>query len=86
MSPTSKHEEIPRELLLPLRYDSISLLDEEGWIAINHVLKLDFMKKFEADGDFLVSIGHGEESTNQRRTVYELDKSQTRIRSIKRPP
>ena len=85
MPVTNKYEKISRDLLLRRRCDSLSILDDEGWIPINHVVKLDFVKKFEDGESIVLATGHGAGSIKDA-PVYEIDGSQTRFRCTKRSP
>ena len=59
MPTANKYEKVSRELLLPLRYDTLSVLDEEGWISLSHIPELDSAKKLEIDETCLIEIELG---------------------------
>ena len=80
---TNNYGRISRELSQPLRYDTMGLCGEEGWIAIENVLKMGILKKQEIDEETLLAIGNGSGSLKDG-PIYELDISKTKMRSVNR--
>ena len=58
-------------------------MDEEGWVDIQDLIKLECIKKFDADYGIMLAIGKGLGS-GQNRPIYEINKIRTHIRRIGR--
>ena len=69
---SNKYAGVSRDLLLPLRYDTLSVLGEEGWISLNRIPQLDFAQKLDINEACLIEIGLGAGSMKDA-PIYETN-------------
>ena len=82
----AKLEAISEELIQPLRYGRHgieNIVNTEGRVIIQDILKLECIKTHEADNGALLAIGKGL-LAGKYGSIYELGKTRTQIRCIRR--